>query len=526
MKNFLLAGFLTIGAWTFGQTYCIPEFSDGCDDGDQIDNFEIPSIGFSHLGTGCSSGAYGDFTSQTINLNAGVAYPFTITHGYENEYVRIWIDFNNDGTFDETTELVASSISVEDTNGSITNSTIVIPLTVTPGTYRMRVADKYDENPVPCNIDGYGEAHDYTVVIGAAPSCLAPSALTLNSLASNAAEISWTAPISTVGVGYEYYLSTSATPPLPAAVATGSVNAQATSTQLPNLSPTTLYYVWVRSVCSTSDKSMWSLGKTFYTPCAATAPTYTNDFSTYPVDCWTQASDGTPATGPTGVDEYWYEKDFLNSGADNSSVRMNVYSENRIGWLKTIPFNLSAGGYKVSFDYGVTDYNNANPSGMGSDDTVQFLVSVNGGVNWTVLQTWNAANAPSNTSTNYSYDLSSYTGNNTVFAFYGSSGTVDDDEDYEFFVDNFTVESSLAVSEINKEKYDIKVHPNPFTEILNITKVDQIRSISVSDLSGKQVKSFEQPVPVLYLGDLSSGIYLITLHMKDGSKQVIKTIKK
>ncbi|WP_353151284.1 GEVED domain-containing protein [Chryseobacterium sp.] len=526
MRKILLTGFLTVGAFAFGQTYCIPEFSSGCDYGDNIDSFEIPSVNFSHLDTGCSQGAYGDFTSQTITLNAGVSYPFTITHGYEDEYVQIWIDFNNDGTFDETTELVASAISVADANGSTTSSSMSIPLTATPGTYRMRVANRYDENPIPCNMYGYGEAHDYTVTIGAAPSCVAPGSFAIGSVVSNAAEISWTASVSTVGVGYEYYLSTTSTPPLSSDPATGSVGASATSAQLPNLSPSTDYYVWVRSACSASEKSMWSAGKTFHTPCAAVVPTYSNDFSTYPVDCWAQASGGTPATGPTGNDEYWYDEDFLNSGAGNSSVAMNLYSENMIGWLKTVPFDLSAGGYKVSFDYGVTDYSSAGASGMGSDDTVQFLVSTDGGVSWTVLQTWNTANAPSNTSTTYSYNLSSYTGSSTMFAFYGSSGTVDDDEDYEFFIDNFTIESSLAVSEINKAKSDIKVHPNPFTEILNISKTDQVKSITVLDGSGRVVKSFEQPASVLYLGDLKSGIYIVTLNMKDGTRQVFKTIKK
>ncbi|WP_185117581.1 GEVED domain-containing protein [Chryseobacterium sp. PMSZPI] len=527
MKNFLLVGFLTIGACVFGQTYCVPSFPYGCSLGDQIDSFEIPAAGFSDLDTGCSSAAYEDFTSKTINLNAGVAYSFAITHDAYSQHVRIWIDFNNDGTFDETTELVGSGISVEDVNGSnVTSSSIVIPATVTPGTYRMRVGDKYDEYPIPCEIDGYGEAHDYTVIIGAVPSCLAPSSLLVNSVVSNQAEISWTASTSTVGLGYEYYLSTTSTAPLPAAIATGSVGGSAVSAQLPNLTPATDYYVWVRSVCSATDKSFWSLGTSFSTPCTSIVPTYSNDFSTFPIDCWAQMSGGDSSTGPTGTDEYWYEEDFLNSGASNNAATMNLYSDGRIGWLKTAPFDLSAGGYKISFNYGITEYGSDASSGMGSDDIVQFLISADGGTTWTVLQTWDAANSPSNTSANFSYNLTSYTGSHVVFAFYGSTGSIDDPEDYEFFVDNLAIESSLAVSEVNKNNSGIKIYPNPFTETLNISKIEQVKSISITDVSGRLMKNFDQPSSMLDVGDLQAGMYMVILNMKDGSKQTLKVIKK
>lgn len=85
---------------------------------------------------------------------------------------------------------------------------------------------------------------------------------------------------------------------------------------------------------------------------------------------------------------------------------------------------------------------------------------------------------------------------------------------------------NLATSETSKAKNTVQAYPNPFTEVLNISKIDQVKSISVSDISGRLMKSIDQPASVLQLGDLKSGIYLVTLNMKDGSKKTIKAIKK
>ncbi len=179
-------------------------------------------------------------------------------------------------------------------------------------------------------------------------------------------------------------------------------------------------------------------------PLTAFVPTYTNDFTTFPGTCWSTASGGTPVTGPTATTgtTYWTADGFLNSGS-TGAAKINLYNINRTGWLISPVINLSAGGYRVEFDYGVTDYANTDPiTAMGSDDIVNFLISTDGGTTWTVLQTWDANNTPTNTSTTYSYIIpASSSVANAKFAFYATDGTVNDVPDYEFFVDNFIVET-------------------------------------------------------------------------------------
>jgi len=235
MKKILLVSFLAFGFMGFSQTYCVPEFEDGCAIG-QIDSFEIPSASFSHMNTGCSPNAHGDYTSQVINLNAGLNYPFSVTHNFALQNIRIWIDFDNNGTFDDVAPELVAEASSDQVNGvDITNGTMVIPANVAPGTYRMRVGDRFIFQPEPCNTLGYGEAHDYTVNIGAAPSCLAPGNLSAGSVTSSSATVSWVASASTVGVGYEYYISTLNTAPVSTTAASGTALSTATSVVIPNL---------------------------------------------------------------------------------------------------------------------------------------------------------------------------------------------------------------------------------------------------------------------------------------------------
>lgn len=92
-------------------------------------------------------------------------------------------------------------------------------------------------------------------------------------------------------------------------------------------------------------------------------------------------------------------------------------------------------------------------------------------------------------------------------------------------VEDYTVniEEKLAVSDISKN--NVSLYPNPFVDILNISDVKGVSSISVNDVSGRKVKSLA-PTEALNLSDLKAGVYIINLKMEDGSVKTFKTIKK
>ena len=94
--------------------------------------------------------------------------------------------------------------------------------------------------------------------------------------------------------------------------------------------------------------------------------------------------------------------------------------------------------------------------------------------------------------------------------------------------DNFTItmtKTGLGTSE-TAAKDAIKVYPNPFVDVLNISDIEKVASITINDISGKLIQTVEKPVSELHLGKLTAGLYIVTLNMKDGSKQTIKAIKK
>ena len=85
------------------------------------------------------------------------------------------------------------------------------------------------------------------------------------------------------------------------------------------------------------------------------------------------------------------------------------------------------------------------------------------------------------------------------------------------------VKPALAVA--NTTKDNISVYPNPFTEVLNISDAQNVKSVTVHDISGRQVKTLASSAN-LNLSQRKEGVYIVNLHMKDGKTQSFKVIKK
>ncbi len=325
-------------------------FSSGCyctsvptsNDNSGITNVQLGTTDFPTTDV-----TYVDNTANPIDLAQGVNTNLQVTFATGFTYdTNVWIDFNDNFIFDST-ELVKSVIATVNTNPNTLDASFIMPVTATLGQHRMRLgtADSGQNPPNPCFSGTYGVTIDFMANIVPAPSCLAPMSLVASSVTSASATVSWTASTSTPANGYEYFVSTSNTAPLATDAATGSVIGGITTVNLTALNPATLYYVWVRSICSTTDSSNWSVAVSFTTQCVAlTTLPWMENFDALTVGtnvfptCWAYSNTlSTWSIDATNVTAY--------SGAN--SLR-RTWSTN--GWAFT-PFATLTAGTSYTFSY-------------------------------------------------------------------------------------------------------------------------------------------------------------------------------
>ena len=119
--------------------------------------------------SGWSAGGYGNYTNQSTALNKRYDYIISVSPGYTSfisgaaMYCRVWIDWNQDGDFNDPGELVFAPAGA---SFFLRVGIINIPNNALNGSTRMRVAMSAGSAPTNCGSFAYGEVEDYTVVIG------------------------------------------------------------------------------------------------------------------------------------------------------------------------------------------------------------------------------------------------------------------------------------------------------------------------------------------------------------------------
>ncbi|CAI8236067.1 MAG: Uncharacterised protein [Flavobacteriaceae bacterium] len=143
---------------------CQPETN--CTLGDGLTLVSVEEINNS---SECETDGYGDFTDLIANLAQGGTYDITLTTGYGDQYVKVWVDFNDDFTFSNN-EVILNNfvIAPGSAAGNYTETaSMTIPTNATLGQHRMRIKTNWDANvPVDaCEETTYGETEDYTANI-------------------------------------------------------------------------------------------------------------------------------------------------------------------------------------------------------------------------------------------------------------------------------------------------------------------------------------------------------------------------
>ncbi|MGV9002958.1 GEVED domain-containing protein [Flavobacterium sp.] len=188
-----------------GINYCASQGNSVADE--FIGNVQLGTI---NNATGGVTG-YVDYTSLSTDLTKDSAYTITITPTWTgtaySEGYAVWIDYNNNGDFNDAGELVWSKAASTATPAS---GSFTVPSSAITGTTRMRVSMKYNGIPTSCETFSYGQVEDYTVnlVEGTADTQVptAPTSLAASGTTQTTTTLSWNASSDNVGVtGYDIY---------------------------------------------------------------------------------------------------------------------------------------------------------------------------------------------------------------------------------------------------------------------------------------------------------------------------------
>ncbi len=307
-----------------GPTYCSATGNAGCD-GDAISNVTLTGDDGSEINNNTGCDAYGDYTHLKATVTGGDVYIATVEAGPNLAGVcSIFVDWNNDGDFDDPDETFPSAA-----NGQPHTITIATPANSTSGLKRMRVRSTFLANtPEDCGVQPGGEVEDYTLLylnpINPSPNCVSTTTPDdqFQGICTNTT-LSWNsvADVTT----YELFVEDRST---------GTVAAQLslvdTTYNISGLSVSTEYH-WIVVPNADGTKAVACDTLVFYTNSDAT-PTFTlTPSADTSVTCEGIATvyDAT-ATGGTGVISYAWNSN-NNTFFDDTALASPTFTANTSG---------------------------------------------------------------------------------------------------------------------------------------------------------------------------------------------------
>ena len=307
---------------------------------------------------------------------------------------------------------------------------------------------------------GHGSVFLDNVTVKAAPVCQRVQNLAVTNVTDTEITLSWDADEN--ATSYNIYYKASGASDWTIEPATTSPYT------IQNLTPTTVYTINAKAVCSDETETDFILGSVLSatTTCPPLMPPFVETFDTYPAgttptSCWKEATGLLsnvimPDSSVTIASSNWNA--YSNYVFDEHAA-IELWGTSKKDWLITPPINLGDGSiqYDLKFDLAYTYYSNAEPATTTRNQKFAVLVSTDGG------QTWDYENATiwdstsqdqtnpkiweiSATGERVTVDLSSYTGN-VVIGFYGEQKISGGDN--RIHIDNVQVAEHIDCGDMN-----------------------------------------------------------------------------
>jgi len=206
---------------------------------------------------------YEDLTDQIVAIDANDSINSSITFETGFTYkTHIWIDFNNDGIFNNTNEKVYTGESTN-VNPTTLDTSFSIPPLYQSGEYRMRIgtADSGQSTPNPCYSGAFGVTIDLKVAITF--PCHAPENIEATEITSNFITLNW----DSIGSDFDISYGPQGVQP-DAGTIIQNINKPFTLSELIEF---TNYSIYIKQNCI-GQESEWSVLTNFKTLCAAPTP--------------------------------------------------------------------------------------------------------------------------------------------------------------------------------------------------------------------------------------------------------------
>ena len=416
------------------------------------------------------------------------------------------------------------------------------------------------------------------------PTCLIPGNITISNITTTAAFVNWTASTSAPANGYDVFVSTSNIPPT--ATSTPTVpGVTGTTITLTGLTPSTQYFVWIRSNCGAGDFSSWSNRLSFNTSCVApailtttpglfcagqTATLAATADAGATIKWYAAATGGTAlATGPSFTTPVLAAPTsyYVSAAAVSPIESVGPVSPSSLGTISAS--NYAIGTYYQQFDvitptnlvsidvFPASSVSIGTPSAVEIRDntgatliSVPYTVAVNDGITPQTI----ILNYPLVAGTGYrigqgqnlQINLQRNT-SGTVYPITSSAITITGnnfDVSYWYYIYNWkfssTCESArqtvsatldpacpLSVENIDVQSSDINVYPNPVSSILYIKSKTNVIAMYVFSATGVRVlNSNGKNITSVNMDGLSTGVYMVNITLNNGQKITKKVIKK
>lgn len=462
--------------------------------------------------------AHQNFTTTKFEMNDDVtSVPFTLSgigSGSNNFAAAIYVDWNEDGDFDDAGEAYFNTTTTMLVSNVVTGGVInlkgdlAIPTGVKAGEKRMRVKYNFTNTSVihnalstACSDIGNGQVEEYTIDIKEGVATL-PDCVTITAPTKDAVNVATTTKITWNTVDnadkYKVYIGTSS------GVYDIVDGKEVTETSYAtSMAANTKYFVKVVASNETGDatgcEEISFTTAANYTYCNNGINMICNDGNVIENVTFAGVNKDSSCSGATGYSDFTsLVAEVSTGGTYPISVKVGPSGD---GWL------YESVGVWIDFNQnGTFEENEYTYVGTGLAEvlTKDIIIPADAKLGKTRMRVVLSASKAD------------------AFGHHFACGPNNANEAYGEMEDYTVNVGKLGVSDMSKTT--ISIYPNPFKDVLRISDVKDAVSIVVTDLSGRTLANMK-PATELNLSALSKGVYIVTIKYADGSTKTTKVVK-